>query len=488
MILFRYSSQKSSLIFTLLKLKLTWRRFSKFTEEITLLIRIHYLYYVAEITETMFQMLKINQALLTLTVLIPILTLSTQAKANIVGCHPTKLNRPVCAKNAPAETATFIDPTASLTGANYITLAEQVYVGPFATLVANENAHIAIDAESNVQDNVTIKAEFKRSHDDEAKVEALNIEGVEIADRVIMAHGSTVKGPAQIGVGGTDIAVDPDADQEVFLSFGSEVDGAILQKNTGVSALGRVGPGVTLRSGYIVLPGKNVTTQAQADDPALGKVRLLTEADIIFNEGVLEVNVAFSREYTNLARENASNAKGINYDPGHTTFNHNRDLPSFAGIENRDPRFRNRIIGDVNLADSKSRINSTSVMGSRISIRADEGEPFTIGAIKSMGDNTIFHALEETNIIVGNNVTYGSKSIVHGGGRPQVDPLAEQEPTTIEDNVTLKSQAVVFRSLIGQGSTIGKKTVVVGSELAPYTTIGDNIVYANNAVFGIVEW
>lgn len=72
---------------------------------------------------------------------------------------------------------------------------------------------------------------------------------MEIAERVILAHGASVIGPAQIGVEGTDIAPDPDDDQKVFLSFGSQVDGAVLEKNTGISALGRVGPGVRLRSG-----------------------------------------------------------------------------------------------------------------------------------------------------------------------------------------------------------------------------------------------
>lgn len=446
--------------------------------------------------------MKKNKILLALAVLVPTLfvhTFTVSVKADddepvtsptesVVGCHPTTTNRPVCAAKEPAETATFIDPSATIKGADYIDLGDKIYIGPFATLLASEDAPIVIEKESNVQDSVTIDAEFERDEDEEEKVEKLNLEGVEIGERVIMAHGITVKGPAKIGIGGTDIAVDPDADPEVFLSFGSEVDGAILEKNTGVSALGRVGPGVTLKSGKIVLPGKNVTTQAQADDPALGKVRLLTEADIEFNEAVLEVNEAFAKEYTKLARENASNVRGINYDPGNTEFNHKRDLPEFAKVANRDPNFRNRIIGDVNLADSKSRINSTSVMGSQISIRADEGEPFNIGTIKFMGDRAIFHALEETNIIIGNNVTYGNKSIVHGGGRPQVDINVEQEPTTIEDNVTLKNQAVVFRSLIGKGSTIGTKSLVVGSELAPYTTIGNKIIYANNAVFGNVEW
>jgi hypothetical protein len=45
------------------------------------------------------------------------------------------------------------------------------------------------------------------------------------------------------------------------------VDGAWLEQNTAVSVFARVGPGVRLRSGMQVLPGKNVTTQAEADDP-----------------------------------------------------------------------------------------------------------------------------------------------------------------------------------------------------------------------------
>ncbi len=57
-----------------------------------------------------------------------------------------------------------------------------------------------------------------------------------------MAHGVSVIGPAAVGIGGGDIAADPDDDQEVFLSFGAQVDGAILQLNTGVSALTGSGP------------------------------------------------------------------------------------------------------------------------------------------------------------------------------------------------------------------------------------------------------
>lgn len=54
----------------------------------------------------------------------------------------------------------------------------------------------------------------------------------------------------------------------MFVSFGALEDGAILERDSGLSALSPVGPGVRLRSGLLVLPGKNVTTQRQADDPA----------------------------------------------------------------------------------------------------------------------------------------------------------------------------------------------------------------------------
>jgi carbonic anhydrase/acetyltransferase-like protein (isoleucine patch superfamily) len=412
---------------------------------------------------------------------------SDRAGADETGCRPTQRHQPVCPRGATDE-ATFVDPTVEVQEADAIRLGRLVYIGPFARLMADDEAGITIDEESNVQDNVSIIAAYERDDVAEERVEQLfgNEKGVEIAERVILAHGATVKGPAKIGIGGGDIVVDPDADQEVFLSFGTEVDGAILQRNTGISALGRVGPGVTLKSGFIVLPGKNVTTQAQADDPALGKVRLLTEADVAFNEAVIEVNVAFAREYTRLFKDNPASVRGINFDPGHTSFNHDRDLPSFAGIERRVPGFRNRVIGDIDFADSLATVNA--VMGSRISIRADEGEPFEIGQIARMASNVIFHALEETPIVTGDGVRYGNRAIVHGGGRDPIAGGGNNQETIIGSRVILAARSVVFRSRIGDGSRVGFKSAVVASSLPPNTVIPDRQVFVNNELFGHVEW
>jgi carbonic anhydrase/acetyltransferase-like protein (isoleucine patch superfamily) len=406
------------------------------------------------------------------------------------GCHPTKENRPVCQAGSPAETATFLDATAEVEEPEHVSLAEHVYVGPFAELVADDDAPISIGDESNVQDNVQILGARDDDSDDDGGRRAARGEGhaepgVEIGDRVILAHGVSVIGPAQIGVEGSDIPADPAGVQEVFLSFSSQVDGAVLERNTGVGALGRVGPGVRLRSGFIVLPGKNVTTQAEADDPALGKVRLINEADVAFNEAVIEVNIALAREYTRLYRDKASNVRGVNFDPGHTEFNHDRNLPSFAGQEKRVPGFRNRLIGDLNLLDTFSRFSSVS--GARISIRADEGEPFGVGLVDQMGDDVIFHALEGTELVTGDRVVYGDKVVVHGGGRVIIagDP---EEPTVVGDDVVLEDESIVFRSTIGEGSVIGQRSVVVGSELAPGTEVPPRTIIINGVKFGDVEW
>lgn len=384
-------------------------------------------------------------------------------------CHPTEPNRPVCPVGGAPEAVSFLEPTSAVRGAENISLAEHVYVGPFARLLAGDAGGIAIGEASNVQDNVTVDASRG---------------AVRIGERVILAHGSTVKGPAQVGVEGSAIPENAD-EPEVFLSFGSEVDGAILEINTGVSALARVGPGVRLRSGFLVLPGKNVTTQAEADDVALGKVRRVNPGDVAFNEAVIEVNEAFAREYTALYRADPAFVRGINYDPGETAFNRTRDLPILNGTPTQEPGFSNRIIGLVRMKNTAAELRA--VLGSRISLRADEGEPFAVGRIARMGDGVIFHALEESDLAIGDNVTYGRGVIVHGGGRVVVEGQPETQ-TTIGDNVTLRDGAVVFRSTVGAGSTIGNRSAVVGSVIPPGTVIPDRVIFLNGEIFGPVEW
>jgi carbonic anhydrase/acetyltransferase-like protein (isoleucine patch superfamily) len=403
---------------------------------------------------------------------------TTPAMASAPGaCTPTGGNRPVCSAASTSQTATFIDPTATVRGARHVTLGPHAYIGPFAELLATAGAPISIGEASNAQDNVT--------------VDARGGTGIHVGNRVILAHGSSVLGTASVGVHESrlpqavlDAGVDV-FDGSVFLSFGAQVDGAVVELNSGVSALARVAPGVTLPSGYLVLPGKNVTTDAEASDPALGKVRFVNQGDFDFNEGVIHVNESLAREYTELYRDDRNAVRGVSVDPGHTDFNEDRDLPSFAGRERAVPAHRNRIIGDVDLADTYGQYRRAA--GQRISIRADEGEPFTIGHIDRMGDDVIFHALEHTDIRVGDGVRYGDGAIVHGGGRVVVEGQPDEQ-TVVGDDVRLGDGSVVFRSAIGDRARIGDRSAVVGTTLPSGADVPANTIVLNGAVFGTVEW
>ena len=63
-------------------------------------------------------------------------------------------------------------------GARYVTLGAHTYVGPFAELFATRRSPITIGEASNAQDNV--------------RLDARGGTGIEIGDRVILAHGSSV--------------------------------------------------------------------------------------------------------------------------------------------------------------------------------------------------------------------------------------------------------------------------------------------------------
>ncbi|RCJ41894.1 acetyltransferase [Nostoc minutum NIES-26] len=391
-------------------------------------------------------------------------------------CNPTVNNLPICPSTAPSESASFIDPTATITNPTNISLGEKVYVAPFAQLNAT-NAPISIAADSNVQDQVRITASGT---------------GVEVGPRVIMAHMATIKGAAKIGTqGSTGPFNDPVTNTqfnndipETFLAFNCEIDGATIERNTVVNFLARVGPGVTLPAGKVVLPGKNVTTNLQASSGSLGKVANLTQADVALMEGIIEVNDAFAKGYTELARADLSNVTGINYAPL-TAFNPG-GLPQIGGNITRNPNFRNRIIGNIVLEDSLTSLNYK--IGNRISLRADEGQPFNVGTIAGMANDVVFHALENTSLTLGDIVGYGPRVLVHGG-RQVVNGVANGSETSIGDFVGLAPNSVIFRSVIGSKSAVGLKSAVFNSTVPSRTYIRSRTIYADNGnIISSVEW
>lgn len=354
---------------------------------------------------------------------------------------------------APAVQPFFLDPTVSMTGE--VEIGTDVYVGPFARLNAGAG-QIRIGDRSDVQDNVTLNG------------------SVILGDNVICAHGCTVEGPATLGETGGDPA---------FVGFNSLVSsGATVEGGAMVSAKARLGPGLTLRSGFRILPGQNVQTQAEADDPALGKVVVVTDADLAFMDGVLHVNEALSRGYAAFRAQDVRNIQGISQNP-YTDLQPIAQTPVLAGQAVLDPSFRNRIIGQVILADTLQALSL--VMGERDSLRADEGAPFALGTLAAMDDEVTFHALEGSEIVVGNNCEFGFHVVIHGG---EDDGNVPTERTVIGDDVVVGDEAVVFRSTLGDGCVIGEDALVDGCQLAPGTVVPARTILVDNVDLGTVDW
>lgn len=386
-------------------------------------------------------------------------------------CIPSGGNRPVCPASATLETASFIDPTAAIPVPANVSIGAHSYIAPFADLLTPK---IVIGEKTNLQDSVMLAGTGM----------------VTLGDETILAHGARVDGPAKVGrkaVAG--------AHNAAFIGFNSFVNGATVEYDAMVLHLARVNPGIVIKHGKVVLSGKDITTQAQADDPALGKVIPITDALRLFMEGVLHVNETFAKEYTRLYRDGNTNITGINYDPGDggtsPGFNPTRDLPILAGASTREPGYRNRFIGGLHMSDSYARLNNFMVVGNKVSLRTDEGEPFHAGTITRMNDRTTFHALEHTGIDAHNNITYGLRSLVHGGQSAATVNNAHSN-TVIGDGTQVGNYAVLFRSVTGANVNIGCASLVDGSTIPAGTVIPARTIVINRGHTGAttypVEW
>lgn len=347
----------------------------------------------------------------------------------------------------------FIDPSATVQcGGLYkpCSFGSSVYIGPFATLKAGPSSgrstsFITIGNGSDVQDNTLLDT-------------TTNNQPISLGDTVIIAHGASLFGGARIGMSGecppsTYVCAS-------FVGFNSEVaEGAVVERNAMVTHLARVGPGVTIPSGRVVLPGKNVTSNSEVPSKTIG----ITDADREFMDAVIHVNIAFAAGYTELEKKDPTNVRGVNFNPV-TDFTPTSTLPSLAGQPIRDPSSPNRIIGDVRFADA-----AMPRIGRNVSLRADEGTPFIVGKISLLADVTTFHALEHTKLNLGNYGAYGAGSIVHGG-------KFNNQLTSTGINFELGNDSVFYSSTAGDNCRIGAMSFVSDTDLPANTVIPSKVV------------
>ena len=369
---------------------------------------------------------------------------------------PVGLHRPVLPETSGPAVASFVDPTVRIDTPERVTIRCRSYVAPFASLDASQGP-IFVGEGSNVQDNALITGKL-----------------VVLGDNVIIAHGATITGPSTVGTS---------KGRPSFVGFNAFVDGAVVEDDAMVGVLARVAPGIVIRSGKKVLPGKFVRSQGEADSVALGKVAEVTEADRKFMAGVLHVNVAFASGYTKLYQSAPGQVRGIARDPGESDFNPDADLPALGGQPLSRADFSARIIGKVAMANTPDEL--AKLLGASVAIRADEGDGFRFGRLTHVQDRATFHALEHTSMQLGDRLSVGFHAVVHGGEDSGNTP---HETTRVEDDVKVGDWAVVFRSTIGKGSVIGVRAFVDGSQLPAGTVVPDRAIIIDNKRVGSVEW
>lgn len=187
----------------------------------------------------------------------------------------------------------YIDPLGLVIGDCEI--GKLVLVAPFAVCRGDEGIPIHIGDYSNMQDGVILHALETTSHGKNMDDRRYSAEGsllkgngsefkngfaIYVGDKVSLAHGVQVHGPAYIG-------------NDTFVGMKSFIFNAKIGKRVAVGVSSTITDGVTIPDNKFVPPGTIITTQAQAD--ALPS-RVGSPYEKI-NSAVLHVNQELAKGY-----------------------------------------------------------------------------------------------------------------------------------------------------------------------------------------------
>jgi carbonic anhydrase/acetyltransferase-like protein (isoleucine patch superfamily) len=397
-------------------------------------------------------------------------------------------NTPVLPYGTPAKSATFIDPSVGIVNGYAVIISNNSFIGPYATLNAQAGI-VKIGDHTAILDNVSVTANPTNAH-------TRPVPEVLIGSQVEISYGATVIGPAVVG--GYNAAARP-----TYVGPGAVIDGATIEPGAFVSALARVGPGVTVPAGMKVLPGANVTTDAEASDPALGKVTPVTAADQADLASSLNANYALGVGYITLYQGqsatgvspgvpitvsgvfngNLAMVSGSSSQPGAPT----SFLPPGMGPKYPTPRrglaqgllsgFTARVAGGARFNQRAAHVQSS--LGRRNSIRGDQGQPISIGSIANTGNSVTINSPGGGALTIGQGFSAGRGAVILGG--------TSAKPAVLGDNVSIGAGAVVDRSSLGSGTTVGELAYVLNSTFPDGTNIPAGSIYINNVLVGHVN-
>jgi carbonic anhydrase/acetyltransferase-like protein (isoleucine patch superfamily) len=317
---------------------------------------------------------------------------------------------------------------------------------------------------------------------------------------VLVLYSAQILEPSMIGAYGSSA-------KPTEIGPGALIDQANIEPGAIVSALARVGPGVTVPSGYRVLPGKNVTTNAEASDPALGMVVPVTSSDLTDIGSKLSANLSVAAGYSTLYQGQSatgvspgvpttvtgiyngdlSTIEGAGSEPGSPTAT-TAYLPAGAGPKFPSPhqglvtgllfKFPARVTGAVVFNQRAQDVAHR--LGRSNSIRADMGGPINIGSIGHTGNGVTINSPAGGELTIGQSFVAGNNATILGG--------SSTTKVVIGDNVTIGNGAVVEGTSLGSGSTVGDRAFVLDSTFPAGTQIPAGAIYENNTLVGFVEW
>ncbi len=399
--------------------------------------------------------------------------------------HP---NTPVMPFATPTNKASFIDPTVAIRNGNSTVISYQSYIAPYVTLDSSGHSAIKIGDSSSVLDSAQLIANPGHRYTTPQLL---------VGNKVIIGPGARILGPSVIG-SFSDTAA------PAQIGARAVIDAAAVEPGAIVSPLARVGPGVIVPSGFRVLPGADVTTQAEASDPRLGKVVPVTSSDRSTLNQMVTDGVALAAGYTNLYQGNSATGPNIGANPVLTSV-HNGYLPAVEGIslspgltyigasKSRAPafptpsggllgttlsNFPGRIIGPVDFTGQRATPLKFRI-GRANSIRNDQSShTITIASIAHTGLHVTIGTSLGGTLTIGRRFRAGEGAVILTG--PGVTAV-------IGDNVSVDSGAVVDRTSLGSGSTVGANAYLLNSTFPPGTVIPAGAIYVNNKLQGFVQ-
>jgi carbonic anhydrase/acetyltransferase-like protein (isoleucine patch superfamily) len=300
----------------------------------------------------------------------------------------------------------YVGPLTEIFGDVYI--GDKDFVASNSVMRAAPGNRVEIGDKSNVQDNVTV-----RGYQD----------SVTVGDRTSLTHHAVVE--------------DSEVGDAVFVGYGSEIRNSEVGGGSFIYHGARI-EGVKIPEKSFVGPGEVVDDQETADGlPKTDEVDLGKYYD---KKEHLDTNTEFAEAYIDLFEEEGYDAV-VEVGPNPKTSWNSRQVEPEIG-KNVELQAFSRVTGDVKIGENSS-------VGRRTAIRADEGDPISVGAGAAIDDRVTMHATRDSAVEIGKFLVASDDSVLHG-------PLKMGKRNFVGEN------AVVFRAKVGDDVQIGEGAVVVG--------------------------